>query len=192
MFLAREFGVQVWANDLWVAAEENWGRIQEADLEDQVFPIRAEARSLPFAHEFFDAIVCVDSYFYYGTDDLYLKYFHQFVKVGGLIGIVVPGVVQDIGGRLPEHLVPFWSQDCWGWHTPQWWRQLWERTGLMHIQTVGLMPDGWRHWLQHYTARRIAGPRKPSDSDFQTLEADQGEYVGLMRMVAKRTGVRPD
>lgn len=36
-------------------------------------PIHADARSLPFAAEFFDAIVCIDSFLYYGTDDLYLS-----------------------------------------------------------------------------------------------------------------------
>lgn len=192
VFLAREFGCQVWANDLWVSPDENWERIRAAGLGEQVFPLRAEARSLPFAQGFFDAIVCIDSYFYYGTDDLYLKYFHRFVKVGGQIGIVVPGLVKDIDGQLPQHLVSFWSQDCWGWHTPEWWRHLWERTGLMRIQTVGVMDDGWRHWLQHYCARRVAGPRKPSDADFEALEADGGEYIGLIRMVAERTALLTD
>lgn len=32
-----------------------------------------DARSLPFANEFFDAIVSHDSYVYFGTDDLYLS-----------------------------------------------------------------------------------------------------------------------
>lgn len=92
VFLARQFGVQVWATDLWIKADDNWQRIREAGLEDRIFPIHAEARSLPYAGGFFDAIVCVDSYIYYGTDDLYLNYFHKFVKPGGQIGIVVPGL----------------------------------------------------------------------------------------------------
>jgi len=46
VFLAKEYGVQVWANDLWISASENWQRIKEAGLENQVFPIYAEAESL--------------------------------------------------------------------------------------------------------------------------------------------------
>src|SRR3972149_9060877 len=46
VFLVREYGVQVWANDLWISATENWQRIREAGLEDQVFPIHAEAHAL--------------------------------------------------------------------------------------------------------------------------------------------------
>ena len=61
IFLRREFGVQVWATDLWFSASENMQRIRDAGVEDGVFPIHADARSLPFAAEFFDAIVCIDS-----------------------------------------------------------------------------------------------------------------------------------
>src|SRR6187397_2858869 len=74
IFLRREFGVQVWATDLWLNASENFRRIQDAGVADGVFPMHADARSLPFAAEFFDAIVSIDSFFYYGTDDLYLSY----------------------------------------------------------------------------------------------------------------------
>jgi len=79
IFLAREFGVKVWANDLWISAGENWECIREAGCEDLICPIHAEAHSLPYAGEFFDAIVSLDSYQYYGTDDLYLEYFQPIV-----------------------------------------------------------------------------------------------------------------
>lgn len=51
IFLAKEFGVRVWANDLWISASENWRRIREAGVDELVFPIHAEAHSLPYAHE---------------------------------------------------------------------------------------------------------------------------------------------
>src|SRR5262249_51225073 len=80
IFLRREFGVQVWATDLWFGASENIQRIRDAGVEDGVFPLHADARSLPCAPNFFDAIVCVDSFYYFGTDDLYLNYLANFVK----------------------------------------------------------------------------------------------------------------
>ena len=55
IFLAKEFGVQVWATDLWIGATENWERIVAADVENQVFPIHAEAHSLPFAEDTFSS-----------------------------------------------------------------------------------------------------------------------------------------
>src|SRR5246127_1279075 len=51
IFLRREFGVQVWAADLWFSAAENSQRIRDAGVEDGVFPLHANARSLPFAPE---------------------------------------------------------------------------------------------------------------------------------------------
>ena len=84
IFMRREFDVQVWATDLWFSASENLQRIRDAGVDDGVFPIHADARSLPFAAEFFDAIMCIDSYPYFGSDDLYLNYLAQFVKPGGV------------------------------------------------------------------------------------------------------------
>ena len=71
IFLRREFGVEVWATDLWIDPSENLERIQDAGVGDGVFPIHADARALPFAQGFFDAIISLDSFVYYGTDDLY-------------------------------------------------------------------------------------------------------------------------
>jgi len=196
IFLAKEFGAQVWANDLWVKPTDNWERIREAGVEDRVFPIHAEARALPYAHEFFDAIVCADSYFYYGTDDLYLKILSKFVEPGGQIGIVDVALPNDLEGPPPEHLTRpqkngavFWADDCWGWHTPQWWRRHWEKTGLVEVETAEIMQDGWRLWLQHEKAIDAAlGDNRRFPSDIEVLEADHGRYMGLMRMVARRKG----
>src|ERR1043165_5874806 len=56
IFLRREFDVQVWAADLWFSPSENLRRIIDAGVGDSVYPIHADARSLPFANDFFDAI----------------------------------------------------------------------------------------------------------------------------------------
>src|SRR3954454_2353001 len=45
IFLAKEFGVEVWATDLWIRPEENLRRVTEANVEDRVDPRHAEARA---------------------------------------------------------------------------------------------------------------------------------------------------
>src|SRR5438128_50823 len=55
IFLAKEFGVQVWAVDHYVPSNENYKRIKEMECENLVFPLKLNARELPFATEFFDA-----------------------------------------------------------------------------------------------------------------------------------------
>jgi cyclopropane fatty-acyl-phospholipid synthase-like methyltransferase len=49
VFLAKEFGVQVWANDLWISATENWQRIKEAGLEKQIYPMPRASSTLSLA-----------------------------------------------------------------------------------------------------------------------------------------------
>ena len=70
IFLAKEWDLQVWATDLWISASDNWQRVITAGMRDLVFPIHAEAHDLPFADGFFDALVSMDAYHYFGTDDL--------------------------------------------------------------------------------------------------------------------------
>jgi SAM-dependent methyltransferase len=181
IFLRREFGVQVWATDLWFSASENFERIRDAGAEDGVFPIHADARSLPFANEFFDAIVSIDSYFYFGTDDLYLNYLARFVKPAGPIGIAGAGLVREVEGSVPEHLRAWWTQDVWCLHSADWWRRHWERTGLMDIEVADTMPDGWRRWLDWHS---VVAP--DNQTEITALEADRGEYLGYVRVVGRR------
>ena len=192
VFLAREFDVTVWANDLWIPATENWQRIREAGLEDRVFPIHAEAHELPYADGFFDAIVSLDSYQYYGTDDLYLEYMLKFLRPGGQIGIVVPALTRDFNGQVPEHLTRprsdgsvFWSPGCWCFHTAAWWRRHWGKTGLVDVDIADVQPDGWRDWLRYEQACDEAGTLLfPSEAE--TLAEDAGRYLALVRAVARR------
>lgn len=193
VFLAKEYGVSVWANDLWIKPTENWERIREAALEDRIFPIHAEARSLPYAEGFFDAVVSMDAYHYFGTGDLYLNYFIKFLKVGGRLGIVVPGLVKDFEDGVPEHLSrvrddgsAFWAEDCWSFHTVEWWQHLWGRSSLVDVESAGLLADGWRIWLDWERTLAEAGANRfPPDDD--VLEVDGGRYMGFVRMVATRT-----
>jgi SAM-dependent methyltransferase len=181
IFLAREFDVQVWATDLWISASENLLRIADAGLQDRVFPIHADARALPYAGEFFDAIISLDSYSYYGTDDLYLNYLAHFVKGNGQIGIAGAGLVQEIEGGLPDHLNAFWTQDFWCLHSAPWWRRLWERTRIVDMEVAEVMPDGWSVWLEW---QRTAHPA--NSVEISAIEADAGQTLGYIRMVARR------
>ncbi len=183
IFLRREYGVQVWATDLWFSASEKYPRICDAGVQDGVFPIHAEARSLPFAAEFFDAIVSIDSYVYYGTDDLYLGYLARFLKPGGQLGIAGAGLVQEIEGPIPEHLRQFWTPECWCLHSAAWWRRHWTRAGIIHVDVADTMPGGWQLWLDW---QRAVAPE--NHVEIKALESDRGENLGYVRVVGRRQG----
>jgi SAM-dependent methyltransferase len=181
VFLRREFGVQVWATDLWFSAAENLQRVRDAGVEDGVFPIHADARSLPFAEGFFDAIVCIDSFVYYGSDDLYLNYLARFVKPEGHVGIAGAGLTREIRGAIPKHLRSWWTEDLWCLHSAAWWRRHWARTGIMDVQVADAMPGGWQRWLEW---QRFVAP--DNKVELKAVAADRGEYLGYVRVVGRR------
>lgn len=185
IFLAREFQLQVWATDLWISASDNWQRVRTANVDHQVFPIYAEAHALPFANDFFDALVSLDAYHYFGTADLYLSYVSRFVRPGGSISIVVPGIIHEFNAGLPAHLNSLWPADWWSFHSPDWWRRHWEKTGLVDVEVADLIPDGWKHWLRWMEVCLDAG-FPSSEEDIVILRADAGQTLGFTRIVARK------
>ena len=181
IFLHREFGVRVWATDLWFDAAENRRRVEDAGVADGVVPIHADARALPFATDFFDAVVAIDSFYYYGTDDLYLNTLLRFLRPGGQLGIAGAGVLQEIDGLPPEHLRDWWEPGMCCLHSADWWRRHWERTGLVDVEQADAMPDGWRYWLEWQHAV------SPDNAvEIRALETDAGRWLGYVRAVARR------
>jgi len=183
IFMRQEFGVQVWATDLWFSASENLQRVRDANVEDGVFPIHADARSLPFATDFFDAIVCIDCFPYFGTDDLYLNYLARFVKPGGMIGVAGSGLMREIEGTPPEHLRQWWTPDNWCLHSANWWSRHWERTGILDVTVSDTMPHGCQIWLDWH---KVIAPK--NRAEIKALEADRGRYLGYFRLVGRRRG----
>lgn len=189
IFLAREFGAQVWATDLWVDASANLERVRAAGIEDLVVPIHAEAHALPFAGGFFDVIVSVDAYHYFGTDDLYLGYIAHFLKEGGPIAIAVPGLVTEVGSRIPDELIPFWAWDFCSFHSPEWWREHWEKTGKVRVDLADFIEEGWKDWLIFSEATLPLATdswQKVANDEVAMLRVDKGKHLGFSRIVATK------
>lgn len=180
IFLRREYGVQVFATDLWFPASANQQRIRDAGVDDGVFAIHADARALPFAAGLFDAIVSIDAYVYFGTDDLYLGTLARFLKPGGVLGVAGAGLTQELDA-VPEHLRSWWEPSLWCLHAPAWWRRHWERTGLVDVETADTLEDGWTYW-RDWQQEIAPGNR----AEIEALEADRGRCLGYVRAVARR------
>lgn len=183
IFLAREYDVLVWATDLWFSASENHRRIRDAGVERSVYPIHSDARSLPFADNFFDAIVSIDAFPYFGTDDHYLNQLARFVKPGGVIAIAGAGLIREIEGSLPDHLQAWWADEpsMWCLHSASWWSRHWERSGIVDVELADSMPDGWQRWLEWH--KTIAPDNLV---EIAAVQSDHGEYLGYNRVIGRR------
>jgi SAM-dependent methyltransferase len=131
IFLAKEFGVTVFATDLWVNQNDNWKRICEAGVHHLVFPIYGEAHSLPYANGFFDAIISINSFQFFGTSDFYLsEYLSQLLKPEGQFGLALFGPDKEFDGKVPEEMEKWWWLYFYYFHSLNWWRWHFERTKL--------------------------------------------------------------
>ncbi|HBU12735.1 MAG TPA: SAM-dependent methyltransferase [Clostridiales bacterium] len=190
VFLAKEYGVTVFANDLWISATDNLKRFREAGVSDSVFPMHAEAHALPYADEFFDAAISIDSYEYYGTDEIYFpNIYAKLVKPGGQFGIVVPGLTREFEGGCPETLKELWVGEMFSFHSKDWWRRHWEKTGIAEITACYDMEDPkgiWWPWAKWAAENFDKEWGEGGDFDTKFLQADTNNDVALVVMAATK------
>ena len=183
IFLAREFGVEVWAADGATSPTENRKRAVALECEASVFPLRVDAHSLPFAKDFFDAVIAIDSFLYYGTDDRYLSYLVQFIKPGGFIGVVDIAFTREIRSieDAPEYLRPQY-QKHWSYvHSTEWWTQHWEKTGMVEVRCAELLPES-NDLLRNYVRDRQ--PDRDEDSIMRAVPYSDDGLISLFCLVA--------
>jgi cyclopropane fatty-acyl-phospholipid synthase-like methyltransferase len=183
IYLAREYGVTVYATDLWISATENFERFKALGLEDKIIPIHAEAHDLPFAEGYFDVAVSIDAYHHFGNEKDFLeKHFAPLVKKGGQIAIAVPGIKREFTDGIPEELVPYWCDEVnTTIHSRDWWLGLWEPSASVNIiecKEMKCLKEAWQDWLacDNDFARR----------DIGMMEAEGGKYFNLVSLIADK------
>ena len=184
IFLAKEYGVTVYATDLWITATENYDRFKQLGLEDKIIPIHADASELPYADEYFDAAVAIDSYHYFGVNDTYLpEKYARLVKKGGPLGIACPGLTRDVGGVIPEGMRGYWhaEEDAFNtFKTAEWWKNCWQNSGAVDVTYCGEVEDAreiWYEWAK--VARKNYG-----FNDDLILDSDTDHLLTLIVMTA--------
>jgi hypothetical protein len=103
-----------------------------------------------------------------------------------------------MGPTPPAHLIEpqsngkvFWDPSCRSFKTREFWRGLWSGSAMVENVAVDAMPDGWRHWRDFERAVAEAG-KGIFPSDAEALDRDGGEYLGFLRITARRTEERSE
>ena len=98
---------------------------------------------------------------------------------------VVPGLTQELSSAdPPEHLQPYCYWDFWSFHSPDWWRRHWERSGVVSVELAEMIPDGSKHWIKSDEISAEWQGKQSDEADM--LRVDAGRYLGFTRMVGRR------
>lgn len=154
LYLAKETDAsQVFAFDLWVSATDNAARIREHQLEEKIIPIHGNAMDMPFAHHYFDTIVSVDSYHYFGCEaGVFGEKILPFLHSGGQVMIAVPGIKKEPDGDM-DALFRTWAEgdDANLFKTIDWWKNYLghECAGQCDITVLEAecADEAWQDWF---------------------------------------------
>ncbi len=182
LLLVKKYGSRVFATDLWISPDDNHERFKTVGIDDKAVPISADAsKGLPFAKGYFDLLISVDAYHYFGDNDEMLPSLIPFVKKGGYIAVAIPGIKYEFGENVPEEMKPFWNNEVARTiHSPGWWKDIWSKAEGIKIEDIREMScckQAWDEWL--------ACPNPYAEGDRKMMEAENGQYFNLISLIAK-------
>lgn len=185
VFLAREYGAEVWATDLWISEVDAARVAAEAGVENRVHVVNSDAHALPYDENQFDAIVSIDAWEYFGTDDRFLPTLLRVLRPGGHIGIATPCLLTEFATYqdCPAHVRDVVGWEAVGWHSPSWWRTQWERTGLVDVTSCRAQDSAWSDWLAWTRALDARDPGS-QEAVLAMLGADHGENLSFALLTA--------
>lgn len=175
VFLAKEYGVKVFAVDLWIDASENHNRFKKMQLDDLIIPLHCDALNLPFADEFFDAIISVDSYHYFGNNDIFFcEKIKPLLKKDGIVAIAFPGMKYEVHSNIPEEMKPYWEKEALQmWHSQEWWKPKFEPyLNNLKIWEMKCFDKAWEDWLK--------SDNEYAKEDIKMIETDNGRFMNLI------------
>ena len=180
IFLAKEYGVQVFALDLWISATDNYRRFQEAGVGESVIPIHADARKMPFADGYFDAVVSVDAYHYVGNNDTFFpEKVRPLLKNDGVAAVSFPGMKYEVKDNVPEEMKPFWPEEALEmWHSIEWWKPKFEdRLEHLKMWEMRCFDQAWNDWLETDNPYAVG--------DRAMIRTDNGRYMNLIGITGR-------
>ena len=108
---------------------------------------------MPFARGYFDAIVSVDSYHYFGCKEgVFADKILPFIRPGGTVMIAVPGLREEPVGSL-RTLFETWAEgdDSLCFKTVDWWKNMLEKECAnqcdIEVKEAECYDRAWEDWF---------------------------------------------
>jgi SAM-dependent methyltransferase len=180
LYLAENYGASVIAADLRQAPEENAKKIEDRGHRGSIIPMRLDAaQPLPFPEGYFDAILCVNSLSFFGTDMVVLDRIARHLKVSGLFcsggeclneefshdQLADPPSVYDFAEQV-------WEEDFLKLHSPGWWADHVARSSELELVSCQELEDGQIFYEE------------------QALVSEPEAYLGLTALQARELEIR--
>ena len=201
IYLADNYKVKVVAVDLWSDPTSNASRIESRGQSGNIIPLQLDAsKPLPFAEEYFDAILCVNNLNFSGTDLAIVDRIARHLKRGGVFCSGGECLNEEF---RPDQIAnppdvysfakPVWEEDFLTSHSPNWWADHIARSTELNLVSCQELEDGQRFYEEQALLSELEGYFGLSAQQARALEIRQIEYgrknrpyMTVYKLVAKR------
>lgn len=177
IYLAKKFDVNVFALDLWISSTDNYNRFKDLGLENLITPLNCDANQLPlpFANEYFDAIISVDSYHYFGNNSTFFEdKIKPLLKKNAEVLFAFPSMKENYISNIPTDMLPFWDIEALEmWQSIGWWKDNFSnKLNNLCVEEMLCYNEAWADWLQSNNPYAI--------QDRPMFNTDNGRYMNLI------------
>lgn len=148
---AKETNARIFANDLWISAEENEKRFAEWCVSAQITPVCEDADHLHFEKKQFRALISIDFYHYFaGSKGYFQEKILPYMKDGGVVLIGVPGLKDEYTGCAEELLSDWLGDEACMFKSPKLWKELIggsDRIESVKTWEMDCFDKAWNDWL---------------------------------------------
>ncbi len=201
LYLAENFKARVVAVDLWTDPSDNARKIERRGHRGDILPLQLDASEpMPFAEEFFDAILCINNLNFYGTDIAVIDRIARCLKRGGVFcsggECLNEEFTSDQIANPPEVYCfhqEVWEGDFLTSHSPGWWAN--HIAGSDELQLISCieLEDGRRFYEEQALLSESHGYFGLSAQQARELEIRQIKYgrehrpyMTIYQLVARR------
>lgn len=184
--IAKETGAKVFANDLWISAEENEQRFFQWGVGEQITPICEDVNRLSLEKKQFGALISIDAYHYFGgSRGFFQEKILPLMKDGGVVLIGIPGMKDEYSGREGELLFHWLGEDASMFKSPGHWKEIiGDSDEIESVETweMDCFDEAWEDWLA------ANNPFALSDKQhFETSIKPYTCFVGISIRIKGRT-----